>query len=128
MGEPVVPPCGALFRGGRRTTAPTATKARLRLSASTMLDAAEVAELADAPDSKSGSLRGVWVRFPPSALISEAASCLKKRSVTLESRGRAAQTREKNLGPNHACDRVGGAKGAPNGSDRLCVPVPTKPE
>ena len=28
---------------------------------------AEVAELADAPDSKSGSLRGVWVRFPPSA-------------------------------------------------------------
>src|SRR5207247_11302831 len=30
---------------------------------------AEVAELADAPDSKSGSLRGVWVRFPPSALI-----------------------------------------------------------
>ena len=30
---------------------------------------AEVAELADAPDSKSGSLRGVWVRFPPSALL-----------------------------------------------------------
>src|SRR5439155_7979101 len=29
---------------------------------------AEVAELVDAPDSKSGSLRGVWVRFPPSAL------------------------------------------------------------
>ena len=29
---------------------------------------AEVAELADAPDSKSGSPRGVWVRFPPSAL------------------------------------------------------------
>jgi hypothetical protein len=28
---------------------------------------AEVAELVDAPDSKSGSLRGVWVRFPPSA-------------------------------------------------------------
>lgn len=27
-----------------------------------------MAELADAPDSKSGSLRGVWVRFPPSAL------------------------------------------------------------
>src|SRR5438046_9113512 len=31
--------------------------------------AAEVAELADAPDSKSGSLRGVWVRFPPSASL-----------------------------------------------------------
>jgi hypothetical protein len=31
---------------------------------------AEVAELADAPDSKSGSLRGVRVRFPPSALRS----------------------------------------------------------
>src|ERR687884_1526650 len=28
---------------------------------------AEVAELADAPDSKSGGLRAVWVRFPPSA-------------------------------------------------------------
>ena len=28
---------------------------------------AEVAELVDAPDSKSGSPRGVWVRFPPSA-------------------------------------------------------------
>jgi integrase len=28
-----------------------------------------VAELADAPDSKSGSLRGVWVRFPPSASL-----------------------------------------------------------
>src|SRR3954465_11486428 len=34
---------------------------------STMRAQAEVAELADAPDSKSGSLRGVWVRFPPSA-------------------------------------------------------------
>ena len=29
---------------------------------------AEVAELADAPDSKSGARQGVWVRFPPSAL------------------------------------------------------------
>src|SRR5919199_184505 len=29
---------------------------------------AEVAELADAPDSKSGGLRAVWVRSPPSAL------------------------------------------------------------
>src|SRR5438270_2187349 len=28
---------------------------------------AEVAELVDAPDSKSGGLRAVWVRFPPSA-------------------------------------------------------------
>src|SRR5918911_3724708 len=28
---------------------------------------AEVAELVDAPDSKSGGLRVVWVRFPPSA-------------------------------------------------------------
>ena len=34
-----------------------------------MLTRAEVAELADAPDSKSGSLRGVWVRFPPSAFL-----------------------------------------------------------
>ena len=38
------------------------TVARLRSPAR-----AEVAELADAPDSKSGSPRGVWVRFPPSA-------------------------------------------------------------
>src|SRR5712664_1953104 len=30
---------------------------------------AEVAELADAPDSKSGARKGVWVRFPPSALF-----------------------------------------------------------
>src|SRR6266496_1733349 len=29
---------------------------------------AEVAELADAPDSKSGARKGVRVRFPPSAL------------------------------------------------------------
>src|SRR6266550_2716451 len=29
---------------------------------------AEVAELADAPDSKSGGLRAVWVHVPPSAL------------------------------------------------------------
>ena len=29
---------------------------------------AEVAELADAPDSKSGGRKAVWVRFPPSAL------------------------------------------------------------
>src|SRR5438552_3403032 len=32
---------------------------------------AEVAELADAPDSKSGARKGVWVRFPPSALAAE---------------------------------------------------------
>src|SRR4051794_41862558 len=29
---------------------------------------AEVAELVDAPDSKSGAFTGVWVRVPPSAL------------------------------------------------------------
>src|SRR5512141_1839640 len=40
---------------------------------------AEVAELADAPDSKSGSLRGVWVRFPPSASTS-AKSCPPTRT------------------------------------------------
>src|SRR5215470_7880613 len=34
---------------------------------------AEVAELVDAPDSKSGGLRVVWVRFPPSALAVRAA-------------------------------------------------------
>src|ERR1041384_1080871 len=30
---------------------------------------AEVAELVDAPDSKSGARKGVWVRFPPSASV-----------------------------------------------------------
>src|SRR5260370_13330465 len=34
---------------------------------STMRFRAEVAELADAPDSKSGARKGVWVRVPPSA-------------------------------------------------------------
>src|SRR4051812_47151770 len=34
---------------------------------------AEVAELADAPDSKSGGLRAVWVRPPPSALADRGA-------------------------------------------------------
>src|SRR5437773_9422754 len=38
-----------------------------RMLASYHEERAEVAELVDAPDSKSGSLRGVWVRFPPSA-------------------------------------------------------------
>src|SRR5581483_10594127 len=37
------------------------------VTAVTISPRAEVAELADAPDSKSGSPRGVWVRFPPSA-------------------------------------------------------------
>ena len=43
----------------------------------TLSGRAEVAELADAPDSKSGSLRGVGVRFPPSASLSRwCALCL----------------------------------------------------
>jgi hypothetical protein len=33
----------------------------------TILPSAEVAELVDAPDSKSGAFTGVWVRVPPSA-------------------------------------------------------------
>src|SRR6185437_10239624 len=33
----------------------------------TIVPPAEVAELADAPDSKSGARKGVWVRSPPSA-------------------------------------------------------------
>src|SRR5215471_19152746 len=53
-----------------------------RLSASYHGTDAEVAELADAPDSKSGSLRGVWVRFPPSALgISRMARCAPESSL-----------------------------------------------
>src|SRR6266498_117189 len=55
-------------RGGKyRPFRPTISTGKRRYSGR---DHAEVAELADAPDSKSGSLRGVWVRFPPSALSS----------------------------------------------------------
>ena len=53
-----------------RETAPAGagTRTRGRPEAATIRRRpAEVAELADAPDSKSGSPRGVWVRFPPSA-------------------------------------------------------------
>src|SRR5439155_20632295 len=45
----------------------TTGEARLPTLRRTMPAQAEVAELADAPDSKSGGLRAVWVRFPPSA-------------------------------------------------------------
>src|SRR5207248_8499464 len=46
---------------------------------------AEVAELADAPDSKSGSPRGVWVRFPPSALrLSRMRRCGQESSPAAE--------------------------------------------
>jgi hypothetical protein len=40
---------------------------------------AEVAELADAPDSKSGARKGVWVRFPPSAYGSWTAPSRRRR-------------------------------------------------
>ena len=55
----------------RRRTSRSASaqaKRRPRTARRTMAAQAEVAELADAPDSKSGGLRAVWVRFPPSAL------------------------------------------------------------
>src|SRR3954467_9995292 len=54
---------------------------------------AEVAELADAPDSKSGSLRGVWVRFPPSALqgsLRRVAANVEPREAKTPRRGRGA--------------------------------------
>src|SRR5437763_16705017 len=57
---------------------------------------AEVAELADAPDSKSGSLRGVWVRFPPSA---SAVRCVV---------GRGWQRRRKRRGRRPAVGRPRG--------------------
>ena len=41
---------------------------------------AGVAESVDAPDSKSGSLRGVWVRVPPPAQQETPAKCSKKRT------------------------------------------------
>ncbi len=40
---------------------------------------AEVAELVDAPDSKSGARKGVWVRFPPSALSLDPPFCVIAR-------------------------------------------------
>ena len=58
---------------------------------------AEVAELADAPDSKSGSLRGVWVRFPPSALESTGRQCPSAPTadacVAIQVRSASAATR-----------------------------------
>src|SRR5215216_122488 len=57
---------------------------------STMLNAAEVAELADAPDSKSGSLRGVWVRFPPSALEPPSAATTTPQAGSAAGRHTAA--------------------------------------
>ena len=39
------------------------------LTGATVAFQAEVAELADAPDSKSGAFTGVWVRVPPSASL-----------------------------------------------------------
>ena len=43
--------------------------------------AAEVAELADAPVSKSGPRKGVWVRLPPSAVRKH-----KKRDIGINDR------------------------------------------
>jgi hypothetical protein len=42
---------------------------------------ADVAELADAPDSKSGSRKGVWVRPPPSAKRLKNQGLGPKRSI-----------------------------------------------
>src|SRR5437868_2692368 len=50
---------------GRPSRPPATKRAR---TGDTILAPAEVAELADAPDSKSGARKGVWVRSPPSAL------------------------------------------------------------
>src|SRR5439155_18269143 len=61
LGAPLDPPEALLTCVGRSLHRRVASLVPWRQQA-------EVAELADAPDSKSGSLRGVWVRFPPSAL------------------------------------------------------------
>ena len=66
-------PSFRLVRGGLAVGLP-AGKAGLRPQAvvhgsrATISAQAEVAELADAPDSKSGPRKGVWVRVPPSAI------------------------------------------------------------
>ncbi len=57
---------------------------------------AEVAELADAPDSKSGGRKAVWVRFPPSALITPGHPLLMAGGPTVQAlvrcSGRAPRT------------------------------------
>ena len=45
-----------------------------------------MAELADAPDSKSGAPRGVWVRFPPSASAPHAGSRRRRSEVASRAR------------------------------------------
>src|SRR6478752_7404344 len=65
---------------GEATLLPAAEKSYVVSGVTICLVRAEVAELADAPDSKSGSLRGVWVRFPPSALAGRGACARGRRS------------------------------------------------
>ncbi len=54
---------------------------------------AEVAELVDAPDSKSGSLRGVWVQVPPSAPSSSAGMESAVHATSSSRRGLPRRTR-----------------------------------
>src|SRR6266516_1297223 len=77
---------------------------------------AEVAELADAPDSKSGGLRAVWVRLPPSASRKRGAwsARLANLAITLKSedgveagRKAAALKRSKPLGLRAVAKSVG---------------------
>ena len=60
-------------------------------SAATILCQAEVAELADAPDSKSGVRKDVWVRPPPSAL--DGYRDFARRGRTVESTGGSSPAR-----------------------------------
>jgi hypothetical protein len=58
-----------------RTTSRLLERESARMLIFTSLFIARVAELADAPDSKSGGRKAVWVRFPPRAPLVLSAVC-----------------------------------------------------
>ena len=60
-------PAGKAGLGSRRSATCQRTKVVVRVTYYHPSRQAEVAELVDAPDSKSGARKGVWVRAPPSA-------------------------------------------------------------
>src|ERR671924_1902487 len=71
---------------------------------------AEVAELADAPDSKSGGPRAVWVRFPPSAFFPccDAAAVGRPRGFSVATASRNPDTCRRSADRRrHSAFRIG---------------------
>ena len=83
------------------------TPRRARMRTSTVTLPAEVAELADAPDSKSGAREGVWVRAPPSALRSTGARASRpcRRRDACSRRDCTTPRARRPSGPQHVADR-----------------------